>query len=182
MVRASTRWTTADYHRMIANGLLVNRQVELIDGQIVDMAPELPVHRATYRRGVKYLEALLGDRAVIFSAAPIMLPTDGEPQPDITVAVPPESRYDDRHPGPEDIHWLIEVSNSTLTYDLREKANAYARDNIRDYWVIDVSRSQLWVHREPKNSQYRSIQKMSAGTLIPLAMPDVTVEIAKLLR
>jgi Uma2 family endonuclease len=182
MVRTLTRWTTTDYHRMIANGLLANRQVELIDGQIVDMAPELPIHRATYRRGVKYLESLLGDRAIVFSAAPITLPTDGEPQPDITVALPPESRYDDRHPGPEDIDWLIEVSNSTLTYDLGEKAKIYARDGICEYWVIDVSGGQLWVHREPQNSQYGSIQPFSTGTIAPLAMPDVTVDIERLLR
>ena len=90
MVRPLTRWTVTDYHRMIAEGLLAGRQVELIDGQIVDMAPELPIHRATYRRGVKYLENLLQARAVIFSAAPITLPTDGEPEPDISVTMPPE--------------------------------------------------------------------------------------------
>lgn len=107
MVRTLTRWTVEDYHRMISNGVLAGRAVELIDGQIIDMAPELPIHRATYRRGVKYLEALLRERAVVFSAAPITLPTDGEPQPDISIAMPQESRYDTRHPGPEDIYWLI---------------------------------------------------------------------------
>ena len=70
MAKTLTRWTVADYHHMIATGLLAGRFVELINGQIVDRAPELPIHRVTCRRGAKYLETLLGNQAVIFSAAP----------------------------------------------------------------------------------------------------------------
>lgn len=69
MVRATARWSIEDYHHMIDSGLLAGRQVELIEGQILDLTPERPIHRATYRRGVKYLEALLGDRAVVFASA-----------------------------------------------------------------------------------------------------------------
>ena len=181
MTKTLTHWTVEDYHRMIASGLLAGRSVELIDGLIVDMAPELPIHRATYRRGVKYLEALLGDRAVIFSAAPITLPKQSEPQPDICIAVPPESRYDQRHPEPEDIHWLIEVSNSTLAYDLDEKAKLYAKSGIQDYWVLDITNTQLWVHRNPQNGVYQSVVRVSTGTLTPIALPDVVIEVARLL-
>lgn len=180
MVRTLTRWTVEDYHRMIESGLLAGRQVELIDGQIIDMAPELPIHRVTYRRGAKYLEELLGDRAVVFATALITLPL-GEPQPDICVAAPPESRYDKRHPVPEDIYWLIEVSNSTLTYDLEEKARAYAQSKIQEYWVLDIKGSQLWVHREPENGEYRSVRRFSSGKVTLLAFPEFEVEVSKLL-
>lgn len=166
---------------MIKTGLFADRRVELLDGQIVDMAPELPIHRATYRRGVKYLESLLGDAVVIFSAAPITLPSNGEPQPDICIAVPPESRYDQRHPKPADIYWLIEVSNSTLSYDLEEKAYLYARDQILDYWVIDILGCQLWVHREPIEGKYQSVEKYLTGKVTSLAFPDVEIDVKKLL-
>lgn len=177
--RSLTTWTVEDYHRMIAAGVLAGRQVELLGGQIINMAPELPIHRATYRRGVKYLEALLGNRAVIFSAAPITLPTDGEPQPDLAIVRPPESRYDNRHPQPEDVYWLIEVSNSTLAYDLGEKASYYARDLIQDYWVVDIQNSKLWIHRTPVNGQYQSIQIFTSGSVAPLAFPNINVDIAR---
>ena len=180
MVRTLTRWTVEDYHRMIANGVLAGRQVELIDGQIVDMAPELPIHRATYRRGVKYLEALLKERAVVFSASPIVLPSDGEPQPDICIAAPPESQYDFRHPEPVDIFWLIEISNSTLSYDLGEKSRVYAQDGIQDYWVVDVQNKQLWVHRDPKDGEYHALSQFFSGSISPLLLPDVTVLIERL--
>ena len=65
MVRTLTRWTVKDYHHMIESGLLAGRQVELIDGQIINMAPELPIHRVTYRRRVKYLEALLANHVEV---------------------------------------------------------------------------------------------------------------------
>ena len=182
MARALTRWTLADYHRMIASGLLAGRRVELIDGKIVDMAPELPIHRATYRRGVKYLEALLKEKSVVFSAAPVSLPTDGEPEPDICVVVPPESRYDHRHPGPEDVYLLIEVSNSTLAYDLGEKARIYARDSIQDYWVIDIKGKQLWIHREPTEEGYQSVVALSTGRISPIKLPKIVVEVERLLH
>ncbi|NEQ48293.1 MAG: Uma2 family endonuclease [Leptolyngbya sp. SIOISBB] len=139
MIRTATKWSVADYHRMIATGLLAGCQVELLAGDVVEMAPELPIHRATYRRGSKYLETLLGERAIVFTAAPITLPSDSEPQPDIAIAAPPESRYDDRHPGPNDVYWLIEVSNSPLTFDREEKAQLYARDGIAEYWVVGAT-------------------------------------------
>lgn len=181
MIRTLTRWTVEDYHRMLESGLLANRQVELIDGQIVDMAPELPIHRVTYRRGVKYLESILGMQAVIFSTAPITLPENGEPQPDICIAIPPESRYDQRHPQPDDIYWLIEVSNSTLFYDLGEKAQLYARNGIQEYWVIDVQNEQLWVHREPRDGKYQSVVQFSTGEVFPLTFSKVGVEVNRLL-
>jgi Uma2 family endonuclease len=181
MPRTLTHWTVDDYHRMIESGLLADRQVELIDGQIIDMAPELPIHRVTYRRGVKYLETLLSNQATIFATAPITLTNDGEPQPDICIALPPESRYNQRHPGPTDILWLIEVSNSTLSYDVGEKALLYARNNIQEYWVLDILGNLLWVHRQPQQGKYQSIVRLATGKVIPLALPKVEVEVDRLL-
>lgn len=181
MARTSTKWKVTDYHRMIAAGVLAGRQVELLDGDIVDMAPELPIHRATYRRGARYLESMLCDRAVVFTTAPITLSSNSEPQPDICIAVPPESRYDERHPVPADIYWLIEVSNSTLAYDLGEKADLYARAEIREYWVIDVPNQQLWLHREPLDRRYQSVTRQASGNVSPLALPELNVAIAHLL-
>jgi len=146
------------------------------------MAPELPIHRVTYRLGVNYLEALLGTQAVVLATAPVTLPSNSEPQPDICIAIPPESRYDQRHPQPNDIYWLIEVSNSTLSYDLNEKDQMYARHQIQDYWVIDIPGSQLWVHREPNQGTYQSVDKYSTGIIMPLALPQVEVDVLRLLQ
>ena len=123
------------------------------------------------------MEKLLGDRAVVFATAPITLPSNGEPQPDICLAIPPESRYDRRHPSPPDIYWLIEVSNSTVAYDLDEKAYFYARDLIQEYWVIDIPHSKVWVHRQPINGKYQSIWQLASGQVSPLSFPNLEIEI-----
>jgi Uma2 family endonuclease len=167
---------------MIGIGLLAGRQVELIDGQIIDMSPELPIHRATYRRAVKYLEGLLGSQAIVFATASITLPDHGEPQPDIAILIPPESCYETRYPGSKDIYWLIEVSNSTLDYDLSEKAQIYARSGIPEYWVLDIPGSRLWVHRQPQAGAYRSLVQYASGQVNPAALLDVTVAVERLLR
>jgi Uma2 family endonuclease len=180
MARTLARWSLNDYRQMIEKGLLANRQVELINGQILNMVPELPIHRATNRRGAKYLETLLGDRAVIFSASPITLPDDGEPQPDLCIAIPPESRYDQRHPQPDDIYWLVEISNSTLAYDLKEKAQLYAEKQIQEYWVLDLAGRQLWRHLDPQNGRYRSVVAVATGKIRPLALPQIEVEVGQL--
>lgn len=93
----------------------------------------------------------------------------------------PELRYDDRHLGPDDVYWLIEVSNSTLTFDLEEKARLYARDGIVEYWVVDVPNRQLWVHRQPVSGTYAEKQTLHSGMVTPLAFPDLEIKVERLL-
>lgn len=125
---------------------------------------------------------MLGDRAVVFTTAPITLADGSEPQPDICIAIPPESRYDARHPEPEDTYWVMEVSNSTLAYGLGEKIGLYARKGIQEYWVIDISAKQLWVYRDLDKGICQSRIHLSAGRLIPFALPGIGIEIERLLK
>jgi Uma2 family endonuclease len=88
--------------------------------------------------------------------------------------------WSESKPDRLDIYWLVEVSNSTLSYDLGEKARIYERDRTQDYWVIDVVGKQLWVHREPNDQKYGSLKQLTSGTISPLAMPDVSLQIERL--
>ena len=85
-------------------------------GEIIEMSPEGPLHCYTLTEGVKYLRSILEDKAEVQEAHPITL-SDSEPEPDITIIKSPNSRYPTRHPYPEDIYWLIEIANTTLTRD-----------------------------------------------------------------
>ena len=89
----------------------------------------------------------------------------------------PESVYDTRHPGPEDIYWLIEVAKTSLTKDLDLKATIYAAANIQEYWVLDLANPRVIVFREPQGRQYLSEQIFHAGMISPLALPDVQVAV-----
>ena len=103
------KWSVEDYHLMIDKGILNDRSVELLEGEIVEMSPEGPLHRFTNDIVAEYFRDLLRGKAKVFEANPITLATS-EPEPDIAIVHLPNSNYLTRHPYPENIYWLIEIS------------------------------------------------------------------------
>lgn len=173
------RWSVDDYHHMIEAGILAERHVELLSGEIVEMTPESPFH-TVYEEGLaNYLRTRLKDRAWIREAHPITL-ADSEPEPDIAVVRLPWFQYSQHHPFSEDIFWLIEISDSTLSKDLNEKQRIYAQAGILEYWVVDVKARRVIVFREPEGTRYRIQLEYTTGQIAPLAFPDVAVPIEKI--
>lgn len=175
------KWTVEDYHRMIAVGVLSDRHVELLQGEIIEMTPEVPLHYFLSDRASDYLKHLLQGKAKVRLDGPITL-SNSEPAPDIAIVQLPESRYRDRHPYPENIFWLIEVSDSTLLKDIQDKKAAYAAADILEYWVLDLKAAELIVFRQPNDAEYLSEQKFTEGIICPIAFPEVQVSIDRLLR
>lgn len=175
------KWTVEDYHRMIATGVLCDRRVELLQGEIVEMTPEDPFHYFLSDRGSDYLKHLLQGKAKVRLDGSITL-SNSEPEPDIAIVQLPESRYRDRHPYPEDIFWLIEVSDSTLLKDLQDKKAAYAAAGIPEYWVLDLKAGALIVFRQLNDAEYLSEQKFIEDIICPIAFPEVQVSVDRLLR
>jgi Uma2 family endonuclease len=179
-MKTLAKWSIDDYHHMIEAGILYNRQVELLRGEIIEMSPETPLHYTTAKRGAKYLEELLSGRAEVRFNGPITL-ADSEPEPDIAIVQLPESTYCDRHPAPQDIYWLVEVANTSLKKDLEIKLSIYATAKIPEYWVLDLSAKQVIVFRNPQEGEYLEEERMAEGAIAPLAFSDVFVEIQRLL-
>ncbi len=173
------KWSVDEYHAMIAAGILRDRQVELLAGDIIEMSPETPLHYSTAKRGAKYLETLLAGKAEVRFNGPITL-FDSEPEPDIAIVRLPESAYSIRHPRPEDIYWVIEVANTSLKKDLETKAAIYAAAEIQEYWVLDLTTHQVTVFRNPQQSRY-SIQSAESKAIEPLAFPEIQILIQSLL-
>ncbi len=148
-------WTVDEYHRMIEHGILTTRdRVELLDGQIVEMIPQQPLHASTTQRTARYLDRPLGDRAYVRMQLPVTLKPRSEPEPNIAVVRFDPKEYADHHPTPNEIFLIIEVADRTLREDRNEKAPLYARAGIPEYWVLDVNTRQLYVFREPRNEGY----------------------------
>lgn len=114
------KWTVPDYHHLIEQGLLDGKKVELLDGDLVTMAPEGPLHSYTTTTVADYLRQNLHGLALVREAHPITL-SQSEPEPDIAIVLAPQERYKERHPQADDIFWLIEIANSTQAYDLNDK-------------------------------------------------------------
>ncbi|MBD3886255.1 Uma2 family endonuclease [Phormidium tenue FACHB-886] len=180
---ANAKWTLDDYHRMLEVGLLNDRRVELLNGEIIEMSPEGPEHAQGSTDTADYLRALLGERAVVRDAKPITLPSsNSEPEPDLAIVQPLRSLYRTRHPYPENIFWLIEFSNTSLTKDIEVKRKAYAAANINEYWVMDLKNQQLKVFRDPVNEDYQSEAVFTTGEIRPSAFPDTPVSVQRLLE
>jgi Uma2 family endonuclease len=173
-------WTVKDYHQMIAAGILSNRRVELLSGEIVEMPPEGPLHTFYGEDLADYLRSCLTGRALVREARPITL-ENSEPEPDISVVKAPRTNYKERHPYAEDVFLLIEVSNTSLTKDLELKKALYASVGIPEYWIIDLKNKQLIVFRSPQGNDYFSKQEMTQGKISLLAFPDVEVSVDRLL-
>lgn len=177
----TAKWTLKEYHRLIEGGFLDDKQVELLNGEIVEMPPEGISHASLSSDSADYLRALLGDRAKIREAKPVTQPNHSEPEPDIAIVQLPSSIYRSHHPYPENIFWLIEYSNPSLTKDLEVKTTVYAQSNISEYWVVDLRGDRLIIFRSPKGDEYEQQITLTSGTIGPLAFPDVAIEVSRLI-
>jgi Uma2 family endonuclease len=176
------RWTVNEYHRMIAAGILASHdRVELLDGHIIEMAPQEPLHASITSSFGNNFVLLFAGKAWVRQQLPITIPPNSEPEPDIAVVKLNEQRYRDRHPIPEEIYLLIEVADSSLAYDRDRKAQVYAKANILEYWVIDVRQRQVLVFRQPQAASYQ-IKQVLEGTdaIAPVAFPEIEIKLSNL--
>ncbi|MGK7937294.1 MAG: Uma2 family endonuclease [Xenococcaceae cyanobacterium] len=180
MTLTTYKWSIEQWHKLVESGLLEGKPVELLEGKIIQMSPEGVEHSYTNRSIVKYLRELLAQEAEIIQAQPITL-DNSEPEPDVTIARLPEAIYRTHHPYAQDIYWLIEISNRTLTIDLKQKSRLYARNNIPEYWVIDLVGKKLIVHTQPDNEEYSQIAEYKTGVILTQAFPNIAIKLDKLL-
>lgn len=175
------RWTLDRYHQALDAGVFDQQDVELLQGNIVVMAPGREPHACYSSDGAEYLRRRLGGQASIREAKPITLPNASEPIPDVAIVQAPLRRYLDHHPYPEDIFWLIEYSNTTLEKDLGEKVRVYADAGVQEYWVTNLKQTQLHVFRDLADGEYQSRQVLVEGRISPLAFPDTVINVQRLI-
>jgi Uma2 family endonuclease len=130
---------------------------------------------------VEVLRNLVPARYSVRSEKPITL-GESEPEPDVTVVAGTPRDYFDRHPGPEDIALVIEVSDASLNRDRKTKKQIYAKAGILCYWIVDVTSRKVEVYSRPADSAYLSCEEFTAQ--VPLCIgdqPAVMIEVASLL-
>ena len=140
-------WTVDEYYQMAKTGILhPDEKVELIAGQIIrNMTPQGSFHAAAITRTNRLFNQPAQPRFLVRSQLPIQLDNRSEPEPDIALVKSDRLDYDDRHPKAEDVYLIIEIADSTLKTDLTLKKQVYAETNIADYWVLDLTKRQLYV-------------------------------------
>jgi len=170
------RFTVDEYHRMAEAGILhEDDRVELIEGEILEMAPIGGRHAACVNDSAKLFILRVGDRAVVSIQNPVRLTSGSEPEPDLMLLRPPSDRYRERLPDAADVLLVIEVSDTTLPYDRGTKLPLYAAAGIPEVWIFDLERRRVLVHRHPDGDLYREALVIDTGTITPLAFPDLTI-------
>jgi Uma2 family endonuclease len=166
-------WTRDDCARLEELGFL-NYRYELVGGVIVKMGQNTP-HANVVRRVILWLIAVFGGEFFLSQTSINVLPEENPtnaPQPD-AMALSRSADTITGNPLPEDILLLIEVADTTLRYDLTTKAGLYARADITEYWVVSLTERRLYVHREPRDGDYRSVSTFSEDEeAVCLARPD----------
>jgi Uma2 family endonuclease len=171
--------TTDEYHQMIAAGIIdEGARIELILGQMYDMAAKGTRHTVATTELMGELLRLLGKRAKVRCQEPITLPNNSEPEPDLVIARLRQDNYLDSHPNPADLILVVEVADSSLDLDKNTKANLYAAAGIQEYWIINLVDDRLEVYRQPNSAIYTEMKIISAQASISLPQfPDITIDL-----
>jgi Uma2 family endonuclease len=174
-------FSRSEYENMLRAGILgEDEHLELIGGRIVVMSPEGPRHAAAIDLCAEALRRVFPSGHTVRVQHPLALDADDEPEPD--VAVVPGGPRDHVAEHPHDAVLVVEVAESSLEYDRRDKALLYARAGFSDYWILDIAGRTVEVHRDPSPNGYATIVVFSAGDEIaPLAAPETRVAVAVLL-
>ena len=171
--------TTDEYHQMIAASIIhEDARVELILGQIFNMAAKGTRHTVANTELMGELLLLLAKKAKIRCQEPIALPNNTEPEPDIVIAKLRSDNYVNSHPSPSDIILVIEVANSSLDFDRNTKANLYAAAGIQEYWIVNLIDNRLEIYRQPNSTIYTEIRIISSTDSVALPQfPELKIDL-----
>jgi Uma2 family endonuclease len=177
------RWTRAECEALEALHIFDQQHVELVEGELIDKMGKNQPHVVSLVCIVAWLQQVFGWRFVSYEGTIDVAPEDNptsEPIPDAIVLGRDLSHFQSGHPCRGDLRLVVEVSDSSLLFDLSVKAGLYARARIVEYWVLDVTGRRLIVHRNPVAGQYESVVGYGEQeTIAPLAAPHAELRVAE---
>jgi Uma2 family endonuclease len=181
------RFSKREYYRMAELGFFHGQRVELIEGRIMVQSPQKPPHSFRTDRARRILEDCFGTTSCVRMQLPIDLGAVIEPEPDVAVVPGDADLYRTVHPTSAVL--IVEVADTTLSYDRRRKGSLYARAGVPDYWIVNLVQRQVEVYRAPipdagapHGHRYSARTDLLPGASItPLALPGVSIAVADLL-
>lgn len=177
-------FTIDDYHQMIKTGILKKQhQVELIEGEILEMSPIGSRHASIVDRLNRSLNRQVGDSAIVRVQSPVIMNDLSEPQPDITVVRYKEDFYEQEHPQVQDIFLIIEISDTTTVYDRDIKIPVYASAGIQVVWLFDLASQIVDVYTDPVFGRYNLIQRQNKNSVLLLpSLPTIRIDLSSIFR
>jgi len=170
------RWTRAECATLESSGLWDQQRLELVHGELISKMGKKRPHVNALVAVQAWMVRTFGEQFVNPEAPIDVAPEDNptnEPEPDLVVLARPSREFRDANPRPADLRLVVEISGSTLGFDLTTKAELYARAGIVEYWVVDFAARRLIVHRDPRQGLYCSVTAYSEEeTVTPIASPQ----------
>ena len=176
------RLTVSDYYRMAEVGILdPEARVELIEGEIIDMAPPGSPHAGTVNYLAEVLIRAIGDRASALVQNPVRLSQYSEPQPDVALLRRRDDFYRERHPTSADVLLIVEVAATSLRFDRKTKLPLYARHGIPEMWLVDLGGRRLVRYRAPQHGAYTLVDEPDLGQPLEVAaLAGVSLDLHRL--
>ena len=167
------------YQRMAEAGIFgEDERIELIDGDLIDMAPISQAHAGVVSALTEALILACAGRAIVWPRNPIRLDRLSEPQPDLAVLRRRPDFYSGERPGPADVLLVVEVADSSLRFNRTVKLPLYARAGIAELWIVDLRRRVLDTSRNPSADGYRETTTHQSGDQLALAVaPQIVVRL-----
>ena len=177
------RFDVDDYYRMAEAGILSAKdRVELIEGEIVDMAPIGSAHGGTMDCLTSWSPASSPTaRCTGRVQGSLRLDRHNEPQPDLMLLRPRADFYRTSHPTAADVLLLVEVADSSLAYDRGPKLALYARHGVPEVWIVDLVGRAVEMCRGPGPEGYAERRRVTEGMATPTLVPGLDIDVAALL-
>ncbi len=167
---ARWKWTLADLDRMTEAGIIPEgRNVELIDGELYALSAKGNRHEMVRSELLASMFARRPPHVKVFSELGWRPRGDVYLEPGLLLT---EARATAAACPTDAVLLLIEIADTSRSYDLKVKAPIYARLGVRELWVIDADTLITTVFREPHESGYQSRIEVAAGDLLVPALID----------
>jgi Uma2 family endonuclease len=175
--------TAEEFAAMAAVGVFAeDDRLELIEGEIFEMSPIGDLHAGCVNWLSNSLKDRLGPKVVVTTQNPANVTNISRLQPDVILARPRADFYRKQSPGPEDVFLVIEVADSSLSFDRQTKIPLYARSGFREAWVVNLVESVVEVFRDPTSQGYRLVRRARLGeTVAPETFPEVELSVTEIL-
>ena len=178
------KFTVAEYYKMAEVGILaIDERVELIDGVIFNMPPMGDWHGGIISRTNRLFVTRFLETAFLRPQCPIRMGDLSLLEPDIALLRFDVDDYTTRTPTSDDVYLLVEISDTSLSYDRGRKLRLYARHGIAEYWIVDRRAAVIEVYRQPTPQGYAEALRFGPGeSLSPAAIPGVQIGVDEILR
>jgi Uma2 family endonuclease len=181
---ARKRFTRQEVDLMIDAGVFAGQRFELLDGELVNKMGQNPDHSFTIQLVMDWLLKLFAPKQIRVQLSMLASGPDREssvPEPDIAVLAEWKRDYQRRHPEGNELLLAVEVAGSSRVIDLTRKAELYARAGVPEYWVVDIDRRVIAVHRSPDGAQYRKIEFIPETDFVSLQDRPERIRVTELL-